>query len=104
MGSLLTADGSTMSRVWEIMCWSLNAMWLGKWPYTNWDGNPFAEGSVDAARAGTELADGFCLYDVGHSRRLEVLWTSVETQLVYVVDAVLFLQLQHHTKLTYGLV
>jgi hypothetical protein len=59
MGSLLTADGSTMSRVWDIMCWSLHALWLGKWPYTNWDGNPFAEGSVDAARAGTELAEGF---------------------------------------------
>ena len=42
----------------RILCWSLEALFTGKWPMRNWDGTEFTS-ATDRARAGTDLADGY---------------------------------------------
>ena len=49
----------TKDVFWLITRWSFEAMLKGKWPSTDWRGEPYAPGSKEAQRAGTYLANGY---------------------------------------------
>ena len=51
---------STDDDVFTIMCWSLLALYYGRYPPKNWDGSDWIEGSEDYNRRNQPLADGFC--------------------------------------------
>ena len=52
---------STWSRVWQILCWSLQTMATGLWPTHDWKGREFQEeDGEDFVKKGTPLADGMC--------------------------------------------
>ena len=44
----------TMARFWKILCWSLEAMYDGRFPTQDWEGNP-----IGGRQAGTPLAGGY---------------------------------------------
>ena len=48
----------------KVLCWSLGALFDGKWPGADADGRPWEQGSPQAERAGKPLANGFfcCVY------------------------------------------
>lgn len=46
------------NTLWHILCWSFRALASGKWPAADAFGRPYTSG-VDAARANTDLADGY---------------------------------------------
>ena len=46
---------ATRKRFWKILWWSQTALQRGLWPSTNWDGQAWVLGSLDAVRAGTPL-------------------------------------------------
>ena len=48
------AAGHTLNRFHKLLCWSLKALWEGRWPTHDADGKPLRDG-----RAGTWLAGGF---------------------------------------------
>ena len=50
----------TWPRVWQILCWSLQALSTGVWPQHDWDHQPFKVGSEDHAMRGQPLANGYC--------------------------------------------
>ena len=49
----------TMWSIWRVLLWSLNCLFIGKWPECDADGNPYAVGTHEASIAGTELAGGY---------------------------------------------
>jgi hypothetical protein len=48
-----------MSIIWQVLLWSFNALYEGKWPAANWDGTEYAPESAEAQLAGLDLAGGF---------------------------------------------
>lgn len=59
-------DGSlqTMDSVWSILCWSLAALFEGRYPSCDWNGTVYEPGTADAMLANTPLTteDGyFCV-------------------------------------------
>ncbi|CAE7343817.1 unnamed protein product [Symbiodinium sp. CCMP2592] len=50
---------ATMQQLWKIFAWSLTALWHGYWPTRDHEGRRFPEGTVQAERAGSALANGF---------------------------------------------
>ncbi len=51
---------NTMMEIWEVVLWSLSALFSGKWPTKDHKGNDWPENSAEAMMGGTELAGGFC--------------------------------------------
>lgn len=49
----------TLDAAMRIIAWSLEALQMGRWPATQWDGSAHPPGSLAARRAGEWLADGF---------------------------------------------
>ena len=45
----------TIKTFWKIVCWSLRVMYIGRWPFFDWEGRPMTN-PIDVARAGTPLA------------------------------------------------
>ena len=52
-------ESGTLHLFFKILSWSFQCLLSGTFPAFNWDGKPFPEHSLDARRAGTELAGGF---------------------------------------------
>eukprot|EP00971_Amphidinium_carterae_P121777 2411319-Amphidinium_carterae.1 len=46
----------SLALVWRVLAWSFEQLYRGKWPSTDWKGNPFKEGTLDHERAGSALA------------------------------------------------
>ena len=44
----------------QVLAWSLEALYCGLWPSTDWTGAPWPPDSPDARRANSPLAQGFC--------------------------------------------
>ena len=53
-----SVGANTLGSFFKILCWSLQALWEGRWPSTDHHGRPFAPGTQGAMRANTYLADG----------------------------------------------
>lgn len=51
--------GETMAILWRVLVWSLRALYEGRWPATDFRGQPWEAGSAEAALAGTQLAGGY---------------------------------------------
>ena len=51
--------GGTMDVFWEILAWSLAALFAGQWPARDHRGVRYAPGSSEAMKADTPLANGF---------------------------------------------
>ena len=51
---------STDDDVFTIMCWSLLALYNGRYPPKHWDGSDWIEGSEDYNRRNQPLAGRFC--------------------------------------------
>eukprot|EP00971_Amphidinium_carterae_P047034 926268-Amphidinium_carterae.1 len=49
----------TMVKIFRVLTWSFEAVWAGRHPTQNYLGHAFPEGSVEAHKAGTLLANGF---------------------------------------------
>ena len=49
----------TWGKVWQVLCWSLKALSSGLWPLKDWDNKEFDPSSLDYAKKGTPLANGF---------------------------------------------
>jgi hypothetical protein len=56
---LLVNASDGRKRAWKRSCWSLTALYHGKWPMNDDLGRPWPPGSEDAQRAGLDLAGGF---------------------------------------------
>ena len=52
--------GCTWVKVWKVLAWSFEALAKGKWPQADWEGQPFAEDTIDFQKKGQDLADGYC--------------------------------------------
>ena len=78
----------SMDHVCRIMCWSFEALAAGQWPERDAWGRSYTEhfpGSLNAARAGTQLAGGYC----------GVVWV-IRGDLDYFANS---LRLRHHHSL-----
>ena len=53
------ASQSTMKEFFQILRWSFDAMFTGKWPQTDYQGKLYPKGSEEAKKAGSWLAAGF---------------------------------------------
>ena len=50
----------TWPKVWQVLCWSLQALAAGTWPMQDWEGHDFTDpDSLDYQKRGQPLADGF---------------------------------------------
>ena len=77
-GSILCTDGSTWQslflilgmhvslccdhtydEIWKIICWSLLALYHGKWPKKHWGDSVYHPNSLEGKRAGKNLAGGY---------------------------------------------
>ena len=56
---LKSAFGNTEKVFYRVLAWSLLALYEGKWPEFDWNGQPWPAGSIEATLAGTDLAGGF---------------------------------------------
>ena len=52
----------TWAKVWQVLCWSLQALSTGLWPMTDWEHKEFEVTSEDYAKRGTPLANGYCAF------------------------------------------
>jgi len=57
----LATSKNTWDSLMHLFVWSLQALSEGKWPTTQCDGTPWHPGSIDATRAGTQLANGWTM-------------------------------------------
>ena len=53
------ADEKTYETFWIALCWSLECLYIGKHPYSHWDGVAYGKGTPEGKLAGTWLADGW---------------------------------------------
>jgi hypothetical protein len=51
-------DGTTMATLWRMVAWSLQALFDGRWPALDHEGQAWPAGSAELAVAGTPLAAG----------------------------------------------
>ena len=56
----------TWNTIWQILCWSLSALWEGACPTRNWLDQPFEVGSAFARDAGKPIWKGyrFCIWNL----------------------------------------
>lgn len=54
-----TPGQHTQRSFFAQLAWSLNALWEGKWPAADHTGRRYRQGSMEAKRANTPLADGY---------------------------------------------
>lgn len=57
---LKNGPGGTLDVFFAILAWSFTALYRGKFPDCDWQGNKYAAGSVEQQKAGQWLAGGFC--------------------------------------------
>ena len=57
----LASSKRTWHALMQVFVWSLKTLAEGKWPAVEYDGSPWAPGSEDARKAGTQLAGGWKL-------------------------------------------
>lgn len=77
----LPIDGSTptMDTVWQILCWSLRALFEGTHPLAAWDGSPWEAGTSEASLAGKPLCStGQPFFAVLWSLKGDIKWFSEE--------------------------
>ena len=53
------ALGSSMGTFWRLLCWSLKALWEGRWPAEDAFGKKYRRGSMEHKRANRPLAGGY---------------------------------------------
>ena len=54
--------GATWDVIWRVLLWSLDALFKGVWPSTDWRGKPFPADSLWASLSGQQLAGGYGAY------------------------------------------
>ena len=71
----------TWWSVWRHICWSLRALYSGKWPSTDQDGLAWPQGSTAGKLAGQDLAGGF--YCIPVAARGDIEWMSLHHGLAH---------------------
>ena len=61
LNAQLDRDGAdTEEAIWKVAKWDIEALFDGKHPDRDWENKPWPQGSLEAAMASRELANGFC--------------------------------------------
>ena len=51
----IEARGKTFQKYWKVVCWSLRALWEGRWPSASWNDQRYPPLSEAGKRAGKPL-------------------------------------------------